>query len=85
MSRLSDMQTPVRGNATTEGTMGHLKRLVVMYSLNVSSSVADAVLGIMERAGVNEESVTLREYVVAAGAAYADHREQTDDGHRAAG
>jgi hypothetical protein len=65
--------------------MGHLKKLVVMYSLNVSSSVADAVLGIMERAGVDEQSVTFREFVVAAGAAYAEQRDQADDGNLAAG
>lgn len=63
--------------------MVQLKRLVVMHSLNISSSVADAVLGIMERAGVTEESVTFREYVVAAGAAYADYRDQTDERQRA--
>ncbi len=41
-------------------TMNYLKRLVVMHATNVSSSVADAIVGSMEQSGVNENSVTLR-------------------------
>jgi hypothetical protein len=56
--------------------MNYLKRLVVMDATNVSPSVADAIVSSMESSGVNENSVTLREYVVAAGAAFADYRDR---------
>jgi hypothetical protein len=56
--------------------MYHIKRLVVMHAINVGSSVADAIVSSMEGSGVTEHSVTLREYVVAAGAAYADYRDR---------
>jgi hypothetical protein len=63
--------------------MYHIKRLVVMHAINVGSSVADAIVSSMEGSGITEHSVTLREYVVAAGAAYADYREsQTGSGER---
>jgi hypothetical protein len=56
--------------------MKYLKQLVVMHATNAPPSVADAIVSSMERSGVNENSVTLREYVVAAGAAYADYRDR---------
>jgi hypothetical protein len=55
--------------------MYHIKRLVVMHAINVESSVADAIVSSMEGSGITEHSVPLREYVVAAGAAYADYRD----------
>jgi len=65
--------------------MLQIKRLIVMYSLNVSSAVAESVLNTMDRAGITEESATLREFIVAAGAAYAEHRDSIADEHREAG
>jgi hypothetical protein len=43
------------------------------------------VLNTMDRAGINEESATLREFIVAAGAAYAEYRDNSADEHREAG
>lgn len=65
--------------------MLQLKRLIVMHSLNVASSVAESVLNTMDRAGITEESATLREFMVAAGAAYAEYRDSITDEHREAG
>ena len=65
--------------------MFHIKQMVVMHTLNVSASMAKSIVASMERSGVNEHSATLREYVVAAGAAYADQRDRDAEQQRSAG
>ncbi len=60
--------------------MRTIKRAIVMAVLNVSPSVADAVVGIMDGSGVNEDTVTVHEYVVGCRAAYADYRERIAGG-----
>ncbi len=56
--------------------MRSVKRAIVVAVLDVSTSVADAVLRIIDGSGVDEDTVTIHEFVAGCRAAYAEYRER---------
>ncbi len=65
--------------------MRSVKRAIVVAVLDVSTSVADAVVSIMDGSGVNEDTVTVHEFVAGCRAAYAEYRERMAAGIEMAG